>query len=327
MTCLLIYAGFILPLHGQSNTKLAQTGMQFLSVISDARAAAMGGSVTSMEFGSAALFFNPAGMAKMDGLIDISFSKNDWIADISHNTFSLAFNPFDRRYGVIGFSLQSVDYGEILRTAVAPGTDLGYIDLEPYTPSAMSLGLGYAKDLSDKFSVGGQVKYVRWSLGESQVWVPTDSSSSSEDNELTPLAYDFGTVYKTGIKSIAFGMSVRNFSEEIKFAKEGFQLPLVFTFGISFNAMDFVPYESDVHALWVSVDATHPRSHPEQLLIGMDYSFMKMVSLRAGYISGADEQDVTFGLGVNKFNFAVDYAYTPFGIFDNVQRFSIRFKL
>lgn len=314
-------------LSAQPREKLAQTGLQFLSVVSDARAAALGGSMTSMDLQSTSLFFNPAGMAKMDGFIDVAFSKNSWIADISYNTLSLAVSPFSRRYGVLGFTMQSVDYGEILATEVAPGTEKGYIDIEPIKPSAFALGVGYAKDLTDKFSVGGQVKYVRWSLGESQIWLPRDSSRATVKNEVTPVAFDFGTIFKTGIRSLTFGMSVRNFSQEIKFSEESFQLPLVFSFGISVDVFEFAGYAREDHSLVLSVDATHPRSHPEQILLGLDYNFMNTFFLRGGYVSNRDEENVSFGIGVSKLGFTVDYAYTPYGLFDNVQRFSVRFHL
>ena len=87
------------------NKKLAQTGFQFLSVVSDARAAAMAEAMTSLETGSSALFFNPAGMANMTGMVDIAASDNQWIADIRHNAFSLALSPANGEYGVIGFSV------------------------------------------------------------------------------------------------------------------------------------------------------------------------------------------------------------------------------
>ncbi|HDQ44820.1 MAG TPA: DUF3308 domain-containing protein, partial [bacterium] len=46
--------------YSQKNQKLAQTGFQFLSVVSDARGSAMAEALTSLETGSSALFFNPA---------------------------------------------------------------------------------------------------------------------------------------------------------------------------------------------------------------------------------------------------------------------------
>jgi hypothetical protein len=120
------------------NKKLAQTGFQFLSVVSDGRAASMAEAMTSLETGSSALFFNPAGMANMTGMIDIAVSDNQWIADIRHNTFSLAFSPAGGEYGVIGFSLQTVDYGDFYGTRVDKSTELGYVDTDIFQLNALA---------------------------------------------------------------------------------------------------------------------------------------------------------------------------------------------
>ena len=48
--------------------KLAQTGMKFLSFSPDARAAALGGAMTAKTGGAASLFYNPAGMARLEGM-------------------------------------------------------------------------------------------------------------------------------------------------------------------------------------------------------------------------------------------------------------------
>lgn len=311
------------------NEKLAQTGFQFLSVVSDARAAAMAEAMTSLQTGSSAMFFNPAGMANMSGYIDMSASFNQWIADISHNTFSLAINPARGQYGVFGVSVQSVNYGEFYGTRVDKSKDLGYVDTEIFELNSMAIGVGYAKALTDRFSVGGQVRWVNQDLGESMIPVITeqDTSLKGATNELEPLAFDFGTQFKTGYKSLVFGMSVRNFSKEIKYVEEGFQLPLVFNLGISMNLIDFINNPPFDQSLYLAVDASHYRSHGEQVKVGLDYLMMNMLSLRGGYVSNADESGITFGVGVAYMGLAFDYAYTPFGVFDNVKRMTVRFSL
>jgi len=108
--------------------KLAQTGMQFLSVISDGRAAALGGSVNSRELQSSALFFNPATMGFDTSFVNASFSRNEWIADITNNNFSLSVNPADGDFGIFGASLQLIDYGKIEGTIVS-SNEQGYIDM------------------------------------------------------------------------------------------------------------------------------------------------------------------------------------------------------
>jgi hypothetical protein len=316
--------------YSAENKKLAQTGFQFLSVVSDARASAMAEAMTSLEIGSSALFFNPAGMANMEGFLDITASDNQWIADIRHNTFSLALSPANGEYGVVGFSFQTVDYGDFYGTRVDKTTDLGYIDTGIFELSALAVGVGYAKRLTDRFSIGGQVRWVEQDLGESVIPIIStvpDTTLEKVSSKLTPLAFDFGTQFKTGFKSLVFGMSVRNFSKEIKYVEEGFQLPLVFNLGISMNMMDFMEGLPLDQSLYLSVDASHYRSHPEEIKVGIDYRLLNLLSLRGGYVSSNDESGLSFGLGVSYFGVTFDYAQTPFGVFDQVQRMTVRFSM
>lgn len=163
---LVLLASFLSePSEAQENKKLAQTGFQFLSVISDARGAALAEAMTSLQVGSSALFFNPAGMADMSTFFDLSGSTNKWIAGIDHTAFSFAVNPFDGDYGVIGFSAQLVDYGDFYGTVVNPTSPQGYDDTGLFSLNAMALGLGYAKQISDRFSIGGQIKWIQQDLG------------------------------------------------------------------------------------------------------------------------------------------------------------------
>lgn len=338
------------PLFGQSkkeNVKLAQTGMQFLSVVSDARAAALGNGVTALSLGSASLFFNPAGLSSSP-YIDVATSLNQWIADIRHNTVSASFNPEHGDYGSFGLSLQFVDYGEIIGTFVDNSRPQGYVDFSELglanpSPTGLAIGLGYAKSLNSQFSVGGQARYVHQNLGQSVVQHDTVYSKLFDtaaqrypdslihrklvDNKKSPLVFDFGTVFKTGFKSLVIGMSIRNFSTELKYANESFELPLTFNIGLSMDMQDFIDERSVVNSFVVSVDAVHNRDYREQVFVGGECLIMNLLSLRGGYITGSDENDVTFGFGVMQSGIVFDYAYTPYGVFDSVQRLSLRFSM
>jgi hypothetical protein len=329
ITCLVGGSGM-----AQEKQKLAQSGFQFLSVVSDAQGAAMAEALTSMQIGSSALFFNPAGMAEMTTFLDATASINQWIADIRHTTFSLAISPAQGNYGVIGFSLQSVDYGDFYGTLYDETTPLGYKDMGIFNLNALAVGLGYAKQLTDRFSVGGHVRLVQQDLGSSMIPLigqldevsGLDTTKVKKSNKLSPYVFDFGTQFKTGIKSLVFGMSVRNFSKEVKYVEEGFQAPLVFSLGISMNMFDLMKELPMDQALYMSVDACHHRDHPEQVKIGLEYKALKMLSLRGGYVSNNDENGITYGVGISRFGFTFDYAYTPFGIFDKVHRMTVRFS-
>jgi hypothetical protein len=163
--------------------------------------------------------------------------------------------------------------------------------------------------------------------------IASDSSGGKKrvDNKLSPLAFDFGTQFKTGIKSLMFGMTVRNYSGEVKYAREGFQLPLIFTMGISMDLMDVLPKTGLQQSLMLSIDASHDRSHTskaaEHLMVGLDYKLMDLLSIRGGYATGEDLDGFSFGLGVSRYGVSVDYSYTPFDFFNPVQRMTARFSM
>lgn len=315
--------------------KLAQTGMKFLNVSLDARASAFGDAITSIETNnSSAMFYNPASMARFNGIADITLGSTQFIADIKYYNAAVAFAPFDGDYGVLGFSFVSVDYGDFLGT-IRANNEQGFLDVGTFSPTAISFGIGYAKALSEKFSIGANVKYVRQSLGSSIVGdIVTDpngafESGTLQENKLSVLAFDFGVLYKTGFKSLNLGMSVRNFAREIKYKKEGFQIPLIFQIGASFNFADILGVDKNEHSFLLTVDANHPRDFREQILIGAEYTFMDLLSLRAGYSAPNDERNFSAGVGLKKdiggLNLCVDYSYTPFGVFNDVHRISLNF--
>jgi hypothetical protein len=314
--------------------KLAQTGFQFLSVPTQARAAAMGDAFTAMYGGSMSIFYNPAAMAFSPARLDLSLSQNNWIGDIKHVAGSLSFTPANGHYGTFGISILSVDYGEFFGTVVDPTSESGYLDTGTFSPSAFAVGLAYSKALTDRFSFGIHVKHASEDLGSVMV---SESGSQAGAHKKSysegVIAFDFGTIYRTGFKSLAFAMSVQNFSREVRFESEGFQLPLVFNIGVSMDMMEVIKPGSERHSFVLAVDAIHPRAGREQIKIGGEYMFMKVLALRAGYHHNVDERDVSVGAGLQLEyggrggRIALDYAYTPFGIFDNVQRFTFKFSL
>jgi hypothetical protein len=325
---IICFAFCLQVLSAQENKKLAQTGLKFLNLSTDPRAVGMGDAVTSVESGAMGVFFNPASLARQENFLSATFGQTNWIADIKYLYASVSISPMQSSYGVIALSMQSVDYGDIPETIIANNAD-GYLDLGTYKPTALAFGVTYSRALSDRFSVGGNIRYVSQNLGQStnSLDVVTNDPKKS-DNKITTTSYDFGMFYKTGFKSLNFAMSVRNFSKELKFQKEGFQLPLIFRIGVSVNAMDFFTSSNDADVLLVSVDAVHPRDYPEQINLGFEYVFMKTISLRAGYTPNNDEHSYSIGAGVQQsvqgVGLGIDYSYTPFGIFGTINRFAVQ---
>lgn len=313
----------------QDNVKLAQTGFDFLSVISDAKAAGMAGAVNTLPMGSSSLFFNPACLTEMNNNAEATASYNPWIADIKHEQLSAAVNL--GQWGVVGMSFLNVDYGDFYRTIVTSNNDEdNYLYLGKFSLQAYSAGVGYAIKLTDQFSVGGQINYVHQDLGDGVV--PTtidvlDSTTVTKSFKMNPIAFDFGTLFKTGLKSLAFGISIRHFSGQLTYEQESFQMPLLFTLGVSMDVMDFWEKARVNQSLVASIDLTHDRSYPEQLLIGINYTFINSISLRIGYNSHSDLEQFSYGVGISQLGIAIDYAYTPLKYFDNLQRITVRLKI
>jgi len=312
----------------EDRRKLGQTGLQFLTVPVDARAAALAGAVTAHEGSSMSLFYNPAGMAGLENFAHVSVAQSKWIADINYNQASAAFQPFNGRYGVIGLSFLAVDYGTLQET-IRYDNDSGYLDIGTYSPTALSIGLGYATALTTMFSVGAQVKYVSQDLGKSTMGITTGNGSGEsydrQENKVSTVAFDFGIIYRTDYKSL-----VRNFAKDLTYEREEFQLPLTFQVGVSMDMLDFTSMDKEVHSLLLCVDASHPRSYSEQLKIGVEYTLIKMLSLRTGYRFPTDEPEVNFGIGVKQqlggIGFGLDYGYSDFGIFGSIQRIAAQFS-
>ena len=308
------------------NVKLAQSGMKFLSIAGDARAASLANAITSVEGNSSSLFYNPASVSRQTSMFDFTFANTSWIADIKYINSALTFVPSDGLYGVFGVSVVSVDYGDFYKTIIGP--DGGSMDIGTYSPTALAIGVSYAKALSDKFSVGGDVRYVYQNYGDGHVVGGDYENMETQKIDIDVFAFDFGVIYKTGFKSLDLGMSIRNLSSQIKYVDESFQLPLSFKLGLSMNLLDLFEIAPTSHSLLFSVDAEHPRDNKETLSLGAEYTFMNILSLRAGIITPeTSEAGINAGIGlkheIGGINLGIDYAYTDFGIFDSIHRITV----
>jgi len=324
--------------------KRAQTGMKFLSTSVDARATAVGGAMTAeMEGSSTSLFYNPASMAGMPGSFHASASVLSFITDINYNVASVAYRPGGGNYGVVGLSVISVDYGDFIGT-IRANNEQGFVETGTYSPTALAVGLGYARAFSDRFAAGAQVKYVYQNIGDDFVTTQdfdaqtggtfnSGAVTSTENYSKGTVAFDFGIVYHTGFRSLVIAMNARNFSQELSYVRERFELPLTFQIGMAFNLMDLTSMDPNTHALMLRVDAQRPRDFTEHVKFGLEYSFMQIAFLRAGFeqLGVSEEQGVSLGAGlrfnVQSIRFGADYAYTDFGLFGDVNRFGLQIGL
>jgi imidazoleglycerol phosphate synthase glutamine amidotransferase subunit HisH len=83
------------------------------------------------------------------------------------------------------------------------------------------------------------------------------------------------------------------------------------------------------------VDLIHPSNNVETLNAGIEFNFLRFLSIRAGYQSlfnDSSENGLTFGVGIfsdskGKFPLGIHYTYSAWGILNDVHRFSIDWSI
>ncbi|MDE2730627.1 MAG: PorV/PorQ family protein [Bacteroidota bacterium] len=301
-------------------TRVGTTAGQFLKLGAGARAIGLGGAFVAESSDLSALYWNPAGMARMPGR-QVQLNHTRYLADINYNLG--AFSTSLGRLGSIGMGILLLDSGNMLvRSEMEPeGTG------EQFKVQNFALQLSYARNLTDLFSVGGSIKFV-----QERIWHSTAST----------VAFDVGTLFTTPFRRLKLGASMSNlgpklrmdgrdilFSEDpspnvtgtaeivnAQYRMDNFSLPLIFRVGLAFNALD-----DGTHRVMLVSDAAHPNDNAEYINAGAEYVFRDLIAFRAGWrnlFEPETEQGLTAGASLSMridrtLRVAIDYAYADFG--------------
>ncbi len=321
------------PLFSQFNidvSKVGTTSAPFLEIDVGSKAVGMGSAFVAVADDATALYWNPAGISRLPGN-EVVFIHTDWIANIKYDFVGSVF-PLNS-FGVIGISLISLRTDEMkVRTVDQPeGTG------EMFGVSDLAMALTYARNLTERFSIGFNGKYIR-----QKIW----------HMSATGFAIDIGTLFTAPFAGMKIGMSISNFGGKLQMLgkdtyvnydlapnQEGsndripanlktdkFSLPLLFRVGLALDALKLKSSR-----VLIAVDAVHPNDNTEYLNMGVEYSSNDWLFLRAGFknllvLDG--EGGLTlgggmkYGLGRNV-RVIIDYSYQDFGRLNNAQNFSL----
>jgi hypothetical protein len=333
---LLFYGMLMIPLRenfSQSIGRVGTTAAPFLKIGVGGRALGVGETYTTLAEDVTALYWNPAGLARINK-IEVGVSHYDYIADLYYDFGGIAI-PVEG-IGTFGAFMANLGMPDIERTTVQFPEGTG----EKVSAGSFVVGLSYARALTDRFSIGGNVKYI-----QETIW---HSSASS-------FAFDVGVLYTTFFKNIKVGMSISNFGTEMQMngrdmltqhdvypTYEGnnpninahldtdpFPLPILFRVGISANiTKDILGIQE--HDWIIAADAVHPNDNNEYMNVGSELKLFNLISFRAGFrqLFLADrEGGLTLGFGIQynimDIDFNLDYANVDYGRLEHHNKFSL----
>ncbi|NWF88972.1 MAG: PorV/PorQ family protein [Ignavibacteriaceae bacterium] len=316
---------------GSSLNKTGTTAAQFLKIGVGPRAIGMGGAYTALADDINSMYWNPAGISRMNGK-EAYFNHVDWILDVNLDYAGFALDVSD--LGTLGgfISVMSMDDMPIRTLEQPEGTG------ELFSSGAIVIGLSFARNLTEEFSIGFNAKYVN-----EHIW----------NESARTFAIDVGTQYVIPfLNQFRLGASISNFGPKMKMSGrdiiqsttvgsgEGnlintdlqldeFELPLLFRIGVAVDAI-----KTENNRLTIAADAIHPNDNSEYVNAGLEYTWNEIFFVRGGYKSLFEEegeQGLTIGAGINyrildAFKLKVDYAYQDFGRLKNVQYISLGIK-
>lgn len=337
--------GGILPTPQDTPNRQGTRGANWLHIPVGARGAAMAGAVGSSVSGPTGWFWNPAGAATSESFSLAAGRQNLYEdLDVSQN---YAAGSMPILGGVVGIHMNTLSSGPIRRTTeLNPfGERLGG---NTFQWTSTVVGLGYAKRLTDRLSVGGQVKYITEGIPDANThWT----------------ALDVGTQFNTGLYGLVLGGVIQNIAgtsratgaliqriitttdgsvlpeaRRVQFYTVNTELPVTFKMSLGADllggANSLMGGAGGKHTLSSELSVTHATDQSVQYALAAEYGFRNIVFVRGGKRMYNDDRATSddgqvglaggFGmrLPVKGRNIRFDYSYEAAGALQNIQVFS-----
>ncbi len=273
----------------------------FLDIGPGARALGMGGAYTALADDANALYWNPAGLVKLEKR-EFTASHAEMFESTRHDFLAYA-HPTSQ--GTFAGGLTYLSQGKI------DGRDSLGRQTAGYDASDAAVSLAYARKL-DIADLGAAFKYLRSHIGST---------------EAQGAAVDIGgkrELEGVGPGRLVLGAAVRNLGPGLKYQDERNDLPLRLAVGAGYSFQGG-------HAAAVEV-VNGPRGAGTDASLGGEFQAIKNFYLRAGYTtrtavtggSGFDAaRGLTMGLGFRDGRWGIDYAVLPSGELGRSHRVSL----
>ncbi len=244
------------------------------------------------------LTYNPAGLANISRL-GLGVSQIEWLEDTS---FSYLGVGLPRGEGGLALGLAYFDLGSV-PVVDAYGTDLNQ------SAEAYNFGFigGYGFDIPNvcdlKAGVSGHV-----------------IQGNFDDETATAIGVNLGLLYGLMENQIQIGGVVKNLGTKFKFVEEEDEQTLTYALGGSYSTLpDQIPNVD----LLVGADVLMPKDQNIQMAVGGEVWVYDTLALRAGYRTGVDMGNLSFGAGFRYSDFQLDYTYADYEDLEATHRISL----
>jgi len=297
----LIKYSIIFFLLGIMNLNADQYGCSFLKIDSGVISPAMAGAVTSLDNRSETLFYNPAGTASIDQL-NISGTYSKWLAHTSYLNF-IIITSFSK-IGTFGISSSLLFYSDI--PVVTQKDDGSLIETFDTTlANDFLFNLNYSRQINNML-FGINIKHI---------------SESLENESVSFLALDVGTILKIVNNKAGIGISVQNLSSSSKIMEQSFNLPVTGRIGIHY----LILFSNNKFSLLPLIDVIKVIDDDLNICPGAEFVFNNLLSLRMGYKIGHDLEKLTSGAGIKlqrtDYSISINYSLSTFSDFGLTHQF------
>lgn len=295
---------------------------------------AMGGASIALTSGIDALYWNPAGVAKMTSSAGLYVSHMTYIADIGVDYAAVSAN-FEG-FGILSLSLKSLSFGDIIETSTQNPDGTG----KTFSPQYFTGGITYSRQLSEAIAVGLTANLV---------------SERIADVSATGIAFNVGVMYQNvgSVNGLSLGVVVKNIGPQMKFDGPGLYTVADVTTqsrGPNFYKVDAAAFElpstlelglgykrsfDEENAVMLSTSFQNNNFADDEYKVGAEYGYSDMLFVRGGYNFAQKESEnrdyvfgATFGAGVHyplgSLDLTFDYAFRSTKFFESNHVISLK---
>lgn len=345
----LLLISVLFTMFGKVTYAQGEAAVPFLLLAPDSRAGGLGESGTGLADNSAAIFWNPAGIAFLTGT-ELSITHSNWLPQFNLDLFYdyLTYRQyFEELDGSVTASITYMNFGEFVRTGPDSPDPIG-----TFRSFDAALTLGYATKINPDWGLGFNFRLIHSRLSDA----PTAEEQGS--GVATSVSFDVAAMWRPERFVLPFidediggklsiGVNLSNLGPKIYYIDraQADPIPTNFRLGFAYKILDdeynSMIYTLDFSKLLVSRDGATSKEFYQAIFtawaddraseeirdivtsMGLEYWYGSpgdfLFALRSGFFyedpSYGNRKFLTFGAGIRYDIYGFDFSYITTSVF------------